>query len=149
MESTLNALAQILLQAIPTFILVLLLHLYLRAVFFQPLARILAERSEATEGARKKAAESLERAAAKASAYEDSLRAARNEVYREQEEVRHKWQNERAAQVAAARAMADAAVKQAKAQLAAEAKEAKASLEANSRMLADQITRAILQRRTA
>ena len=82
MEATLNALAQILLQAIPTFLLVLLLHQYLRAVFFNPLARVLAERNEATEGARKKAAESLDRAAAKAAAYEESLRAARNEIYR-------------------------------------------------------------------
>jgi F-type H+-transporting ATPase subunit b len=149
MEATLNALGQILLQAIPTFFLVLLLHQYLKAVFFKPLARVLAERSEATEGARKKAAESLERANAKAAAYEQSLRTARNEIYRDQEEVRRKWQNEQAAQVAEARHRSEAAVKEAKAQLAAEAEAAKASLEANSRMLAEQITRTILHGRAA
>src|SRR5919107_6148748 len=103
MEATLNALGQILLQAIPTFVLVLLLHQYLKAVFFKPLTRVLAERSEATEGARKKAAESLERAAAKAAAYEESLRAARNEIYKEQEEVRRRWLEEQAVQVAGVR----------------------------------------------
>jgi F-type H+-transporting ATPase subunit b len=149
MEATLNALAQILLQAIPTFFLVLLLHQYLKAVFFKPLARVLAERSEATEGARKKAAESLERAAAKAAAYEESLRAARNEIYREHEEVRRKWLSEQSAQVLQARTKADAAVKEAKAKLAGEAETAKADLEASSRLLADQITRTILQRRVA
>ena len=147
MEATLNALGQILLQAIPTFLLVLLLHQYLKAVFFRPLARVLAQRSEATEGARKKAAESLDRAAAKADAYEESLRAARNDIYHEQEQVRRKWQTEHAAQVAEARQRAEAAVKQARAELAAEVEAAKASLEANSRMLADQITHTILQRR--
>src|SRR5687767_11098927 len=126
MEATLNALGQILLQAIPTFVLVLLLHQYLKAVFFKPLARVLAERSEATEGARKKAAESLERAAAKAAAYEESLRSARNDIYREHEEVRRKWLNEQTAQILTARTQADVAVKQAKAQLAAEAESAKA-----------------------
>jgi F-type H+-transporting ATPase subunit b len=148
MEATLHALGQILLQALPTFFLVLLLHLYLKAVFFKPLARVLAERSEATEGARKKAAESLERAAAKAAAYEESLRSARNELYREQEEVRRQWQNEQAQQVLDARTRADAAVKQAKAQLAVEADSAKTSLEASVQALADQITRSILKRQT-
>ena len=147
MESTLNALGQILLQAIPTFFLVLLLHQYLKGMFFKPLARILAERNEAIEGARKKAAESLDRAAAKAAAYEESLRAARNDIYREHEEVRRKWQNEQTAQILDARSRAQAAVNEARAQLAAEADTAKASLEANSRMLADQITRTILERR--
>src|SRR5688572_8126088 len=104
MEQTLNAVAQILLQAVPTFVLVLLLHQYLRAVFFKPMGRVLAERDEATEGARRKAAESLARAESKAAGYEESLRAARNELYREQEEVRRKWLDEQAAQIRDARA---------------------------------------------
>jgi F-type H+-transporting ATPase subunit b len=79
MEATLHALGQILLQALPTFFLVLLLYVYLRAVFFKPMARVLAERSDAIEGSQRRAQESLERAAAKAAAYEESIRAARNE----------------------------------------------------------------------
>jgi F-type H+-transporting ATPase subunit b len=147
MEETLKAVGQILLQALPTFFLILLLNQYLRAVFFKPLGRVLAERSEATEGARRKAAESLARAESKAAAYEESLRAARSEVYREQEEVRRKWLEEQSAQIRDARARVDAMVKEAKGQLAKEATAAKEALEGNSRMLADQITQTILQRR--
>jgi F-type H+-transporting ATPase subunit b len=147
MEATLHALGEILVQAIPTFFLVLLLFLYLRSMFFKPLERVLAERSEATEGARKKASEALDHAQAKAAAYEEKIRAARNDLYREQEEVRRKWREDQIAQVAAARQSADAAVKEAKAQITADANQAKATLAGNSQSLADQITNAILQRR--
>jgi len=54
MAATLHALGEILVQALPTFFLVLLLFIYLRSMFFKPLERVLAERREATEGARKK-----------------------------------------------------------------------------------------------
>ena len=86
MEATLHALGEILVQAIPTFVLVLLLFLYLRSMFYKPMEQVLADRSEATEGARRKAAEALDRAQAKAAAYEEQIRAARNDLYREQEE---------------------------------------------------------------
>ena len=147
MEATLHALGQILVQALPTFFLVLFLFVYLRSMFFRPLEKVLAERAEATEGARRKAAEALDRANAKAAAYEEQIRAARNDIYREQEEVRQKWRDEQTAQVAAARQSAEAAVKDARAQLANDAEIAKASLAANSQALAEQISAAILQRR--
>ena len=149
MEATLHALGEILVQALPTFFLVLLLFIYLRSMFFKPLERVLAERREATEGARKKAAEALDRAQAKAAAYEEKIRAARNDLYREQEEIRRKWRDDQSAQVAAARESAEASVKEAKTRIAQEASQAKADLAANSQLLADQITIAILQRRPA
>jgi F-type H+-transporting ATPase subunit b len=148
MEATLQALGQLIIQALPTFFLVLLLFVYLRSMFYKPLERVLAQRNEATEGARKKAAEALDRATAKAEAYAQQVAAARNEIYREQEEVRTKWREEQTSQVAAARQSAEASVKEARARIAEEADEAKASLAANSQALADQITQAILQRRT-
>jgi F-type H+-transporting ATPase subunit b len=149
MEATLHALGQILVQALPTFVLVLFLFVYLRGVFFKPLERVLAERDEATEGARKKAADALDRASAKVAAYEDQIRAARNEIYREQEEVRRKWREEQTAQLAVARERAEALVKEARATVSTEAEQAKTSLATNSQALADQITQAILQRRPA
>ena len=109
---------------------------------------MLAQRNEATEGARKKAAEALDRAQAKAAAYEEQIRAARNEIYREQEEVRRKWRDDQAAQLVTARQSAEAAVAEGRGRIAGEAAEAKSSLAANSQSLADQITQAILQRRT-
>src|SRR4051812_21357932 len=102
MDSTLHALGQLLIQALPTFFLVLLLHFYLKQVFFKPLERVLQERNEATEGARKHAAEALDRAAGKAAAYEEQIRAARNEIYKEQEQQRRLWREQQTAQIAEA-----------------------------------------------
>jgi len=44
MDETLRALGGILLRAIPTFVLVVLLHFYLKFVFFKPLQRVLRQR---------------------------------------------------------------------------------------------------------
>ena len=87
MDVILHQLGELLLKALPTFILVVLLHFYLKSVFFKPLEKVLHKRYEATEGARKQAAESLERAAAKTTEYENALRAARTELYRQQEQI--------------------------------------------------------------
>ena len=62
--------------------------------------------------------------------------------------MRRKWRDEQVAQLAAARQRTQLSVKEAKSQIRAEANEAKTSLAANSQALADQITQAILNRRT-
>ena len=144
MEATLYALGQILLRAVPTFFLVLLLYVYLRFVFFKPLANVLSRRYELTEGARQSATRSLENAARKAAEYEDSLRAARNQIYREQEELRRQWREEQTARIAEARQRADAMVKEARANLAREADQARVGLEAQVRELAGRITETVL-----
>ena len=118
MESTLNALGGILLRALPTFFLVLLLHFYLKHVFFAPLGKVLKQRYDATEGARKAAEASLAKAEAKASEYEAAIRAAGNDVYHEQEKIRSQWIVEQATKISEARATADTMTKTAQASLA-------------------------------
>src|SRR5439155_7729126 len=110
MDETLRQLGGILLRAIPTFVLVLLLHFYLKFIFFKPLQRVLRERYEATEGARKLAENSLAKASAKAAEYDAALRNARAETYKELEHLRRKLQEDRAASVREARGRAEAAV---------------------------------------
>jgi F-type H+-transporting ATPase subunit b len=149
MEATLNALGGILLNAIPTFLLIILLHFYLKAVFFKPLAKVLHEREEATAGARRRAEDSLAKAEEKARQYEELLRQARNEIYKEQEETRKKWQAEQAAQIAEATRRAKEMVASAKEQIAAETAAARLALEAESRTLAAQIAGKVLQGRAA
>ena len=149
MEATLHALSGILLRAIPTFLLVVFLHFYLKYMFFKPLDKVLHARYEATEGARKRAAESLEKAAAKTAEYEAALRGARSEVYKTQEQLHRRMQEEQATQVQTAREQAEAAVRDAKAQLAAEIAQAKTGLAAQSDALANQIADAILKRGAA
>jgi F-type H+-transporting ATPase subunit b len=139
MDATLHALGQILLGALPTLLIVLILHFYLKAVLFKPLEKILHERKKATEGAREAAALSLERAGRKAAEYEESLRVARNEIYREHEEVRRQWREEHAAKLAEARQHADKLVVEAKAKLESEVGEVKAGLEQQARDLAREI----------
>ena len=145
----LHALGGILLRAVPTFLLVILLHFYLKSVFFKPLEKVLNQRYEATEGARKLAEQSLQQVAAKTAQYETELRAAKAAMYQAQEQL-HKQLLERATTaVAEARKSADAAVKLAKTQLAADVEAAKTSLAADSESLADQIAETILRRNAA
>ena len=149
MDETLRALGGILLRAIPTFVLVVLLHFYLKFIFFKPLQKVLRQRYEATEGARKLAESSLAKAAEKAAEYEAALRAARGDTYKELEQLRRQLQDERAAGVREARVRAEAAVAQAKAALGAEVATLKKNLEAESETLADRIANKILRGRAA
>ncbi len=149
MEQTLRALGEILLKAIPTFILVFILYLYLARVFFRPLEQVLQKRHEATEGARKLAGESMDRAAAKTAEYETALRAARAEVYHELDRLRRELQAERATAMDEARREADARLGEAKEELAGEVANVKRSLAGESDALAAQIADSILRRRVA
>ena len=147
MEQTLQALSGILVKAIPTVVLVLLLHFYLKAMLFGPLEKILKQREELTDGARKAASASLAEAERKTAEYEAKLRDARAEVYREQEETRRKWLDRQVAQVAEARAAMEVSVREAKAQIAAEAATARTTLQGTSSDLADEIATTVLSRR--
>jgi F-type H+-transporting ATPase subunit b len=149
MDKIIHQLGELLLTALPTFFLLIFLNYYLKFVFFKPLEKVLKQRYEATEGARKSAEESLQRAAEKTAAYEETLRAARGELYQAQEQAYRELQDRVAAQIAEARAHSEAAIKQAKSELAQEVEAAKAGLAQNSETLADEIAESILRRRAA
>jgi F-type H+-transporting ATPase subunit b len=145
----LHALGGILLKAVPTFLLVILLHFYLKSIFFKPLEKVLHQRYEATEGARKLAEQSLEQAAAKTASYETQLRAAKAAMYQAQEQLHKQLQEREAVAVGEARKSAEAAIKLATAQLAKDVENAKTSLAADSESLANQIAETILRRNAA
>jgi len=147
MEDTLRALGGLLLQAIPTFLIVVLLYFYLKRMYFRPMERVLAARYEATEGARKLAEESLAKASRKAAEYDAALRAARAEIYREQEAFRQTLRQEQAQAVEAAHQRATTVVKEAGLQLDAELAAARESLRQEAGALADRIVESILHRR--
>lgn len=147
MEETLRALGEILLKAVPTFVLVLVLYLYLARVFFRPMEKVLKQRHEATEGARKLAEEALAKATAKTEEYEDAMRAARAGVYQELGELRRQLQAERAAAMEQARQEAEAQIAAAKAELEHEVVGLKRNLAGESEALASQIAESILRRR--
>jgi F-type H+-transporting ATPase subunit b len=145
MGDALHALGQILLNAVPTFLLVLLLHFYLKYMFFKPMEKVLHQRYEATEGSRKMAEEAIERAAARTAEYEDALRAARSEVYQSQEILHQQLQERETAQLTTARQAAETAVREAREQLSRDVEQAKATLGRESDALANEITEAILR----
>ena len=149
MEATLQALGQILLKAVPTFLLVIFLNFYLKAVFFKPFRKVLQQRYEASEGARKLAEQSLERAAAKAAEYEAALRRAKGEVYELRERTHKELQEQQESELRAASKEADVAVARAKADLAKDVEVAKDGLARESEILAQQVAELILRRSAA
>ena len=149
MDTTLHDLGGLLLKAIPTIVLLIIVHLYLKTVFFGPLRAVLAKRREATEGERKAAEALLAKASEKAAAIEAQLRSAREEIYQEQEEARRRWIAEQTARLEEARRQARELIHQAKQQLDEEAAAAKRQLTATTAEIADQIARSLLERKTA
>jgi F-type H+-transporting ATPase subunit b len=147
MDAILSGLGGLLLRALPTFFLLLLLHFYLKRVFFRPLDKVLEERRQATEGARERAQASLEAAAAKKTDYEAAILGARTEIYREQEDARRNWREEQAARLEQSRRSESEAVKQARRGIAEEAAQASQALAAESERLAGGIAEAILSGR--
>ena len=144
MDQTLIALTGLLQAAIPTIVLLALLHIYLKYVLFRPLERVLKQRDAATVGARKAAEESLRRAEEKAAEYEQAIRAARTDAYREQEQIRHDLVAQQEAKVQETRKSIDEMVRQATARINAEADAARETLHASANGLADEIAEAVL-----
>ena len=142
----LNQVGNILLQALPTFFLVVLLYVYLRKVFFGPMAKVLQDRSDITEGARRRAEEALRAAEQTTAEYESALQAARVEIFRAQEAERKKAADAHAARLQEARGRAEAQLRQARERIAADVAAAKNSLASESDALADRIIHIVLER---
>lgn len=149
MEATLQALGGILLKAVPTICLLLIVHLYLKYVFFRPLEKVLAERRAATEGARESAAAILKQASEKAAALESQLRSAREEIYREQEEARRALLADQAAQMEEAKRRSRELIHESKIALEAETAAARRELAATAGALAEQIATSLLERKAS
>ena len=114
MEQTLHDLSEILVRAIPTIIILVLLHNFLKAVLFGPMEKMLKQRGELTHGARHAAEASLANAERKTADYEAKLREAKAAVYKEQEDTRKTWLSDQSAQVGRAKADAQTRVAAAK-----------------------------------
>lgn len=140
-----HQLGELFLQAAPTAVIILIFYFILRALFFQPLIKVLAERDARTVGARKEAEAAQAAAVEKVRQYEEALKQARAKVYAEQEAARKKLLDERNAQVKGARSKANAEVQAAKTRIDAEAAAARRDLEASTAQLAAEIVRRVLQ----
>lgn len=139
----------LILQAVPTIVLVLIFFLFLKSQFFGPLQRVMEERGKRIEGAQKEAEAARLAAEEKKKAYQEALRKARAEVYAEQDAARRAVLDERARMVREARARANERVRAAKQDLAAELAAARKQVEAESQVLGTKIAQAILSAGTA
>jgi F-type H+-transporting ATPase subunit b len=149
MEATLQQLAALLLKAVPTIIFFALLTVYLKHVFFKPLAKILDERKKATEGVRELAQQAFAAADQKASEFQHALQLARAEIEQEHEALRRRWTDEQMETIQKARAEADQRILEAKQQIGDEVQRAQAELNATVEALSDRIVSSVLTRRAA
>jgi len=78
MDKLLNDLGGIVLNGLPTAIIVLILAVFVRQFYLKPLEAVLAERHRLTEGARQAAEQSLHSADSKIAAYQTALDEARS-----------------------------------------------------------------------
>jgi F-type H+-transporting ATPase subunit b len=131
--------------AVPTVLIVFFMFFFLRWAFWRPFERVLAERQARTEGTRKEAESLLAAANQKLHEYEESLRHARAEIFREQAASRQEALEQRNQALRQAREQAGEMIRQAKLDIARDAEEAKKSLDAESQRLADEIARSLLR----
>lgn len=145
MERIAQQLLELLWGALPTAVIVFLFFFFLRWAFWRPLERVLAQRQAATEGARREADQLLSQVDEKLRQYEEALRQARGEVYHQQEAARQQALDERNRILRETREKANQMIRQAKLEIIDDVAQARKELETESRRLADQITRTLLQ----
>ena len=146
MEIILGQLVELLLQAVPTVILVFLFHLFLKVNFFRPLERVLAERNAMTEGARKSAEKGQAEAKGRAHTYDEALRKARIAIYAEQEAARRAMLEERLVLLRGSRNRAMGEVRAARERIEDELQRARREIEKESAKLGVELARAMLER---
>ena len=147
METILTQLKNLVLQAVPTVILVFLFYFFLKINFFRPLEKVLAEREARTEGTRKSAEQAQAVAKEKSHAYEDALKRARTTIYAEQEAARRSVLRERDTRIREARNRAMEEVRAARELIDEEMVQAREEMERESVRLGAELGRAMLERR--
>jgi len=138
-----SQLGQLLVQSIPTIVLVLFLVAFLNRLFFTPLSRTLEARTKATSGALAEARRQADRAAEKFQEYEKAIQSARQAIYHRREEVRRISLSERDSKLQAARGRAEALVNDAQADLDKQTVIAKAEMAPAVQSLATEVTVAL------
>ena len=144
MVQTLHDLGGIVLNGLPTFFLIIILAIFVKFLYLNPLEKVLAERFRLTEGARKAAEDSLKNADTKIAEYQEALNRARAEIYQEQAVFLQGLHTEQAELARAARIESDARVAAIKLSIAQESDVARQSLDLQSEALAAEIADAIL-----
>jgi len=147
MDKLFQALGGIVLNALPTSIIVLILAVFVKQFYLKPLEAVLAERHRLTEGARLAAEQGLHLADSKIAAYEAALEKARGEIYAEQTEFLRNLHAEQVARTHAAKTASDSTLAAIRQSVAVEAAEARDGLAEQADQLASEIAGSVLSRR--
>lgn len=144
MQEMVHQLGDLVLQAVPTVLIILLFYFILRGLFFKPLLKVMAERDARTFGAEKAAELAQAAAAEREKRYQEALKHARAQVYVEQEATRKKLLDERTELIRQARAAAVAEVAAAKERISGEFAAARGDLLTTVAQLSTEIASRIL-----
>ncbi len=142
---TLTALERLFLGAAPTVLIFLLLHLYLRAVLYRPLQRVLTERRQRSAGLMQAAQVRVGEAESLLRQVEIRLRAARLEGYQRVAERRQAALAERAGMLEQVRNHAKAELEAVQRQLAHETQAGRDQIGAAKQELAEQLIARLLR----
>jgi F-type H+-transporting ATPase subunit b len=145
MGHTLHQLGQLLFDSIPTLLLFVLLHYYLKWMLYKPLRATLAARAQQIEGRQAAAQRLLASAEQKLADYEDKLRARRAENYKLIDARRQQGLTLAQQHLAEARQQSAQAMAQARQKLADETTQAHAQLRGAAEGLAAQIMTQVLR----
>ena len=145
MHEMLKQLGELLLGSVPTALMLIFLWTMYSLLVHRPLAKVLADRREKTEGAIEKARADVAAAEARTAEYEQRMREARASVFKGQEARRKAAVDARAVAVAAARSKAQKQIEEAKAAIEQDKVAAQGSLQAESARLATEIIGRVLR----
>lgn len=145
MASILEALREILIRALPTFFLIIFLHLFLKYIFLKPFRAVMHKRYEEGEGAKRQAEAMMARAEQKIADYKAKLDEVRNQIYREQEQERTLFRVEQQGRIEQAREQANQQLTEARHRLELQTAEARAQLREESEALAEKIAASLLK----
>jgi F-type H+-transporting ATPase subunit b len=134
---------------IPAIIIFLALIAALNYILFKPLARILAERESRTAGLMAKAQEKTDHQLHLFQQYQASIKNARMEGYRRQEQLRAEGMKKRAEVLAQSRKVSEQMIQESRDSLHSQVEAAKQQLALDAQEIARRIASSILERSVA
>ena len=124
----------------------LLCTFLLNTLVFQPILRVIDQRTTAVRSAKELAESAAQKATAAAAEYDHKLNTARGEVYRQMDDMRKAALDKRAELLAATRATVEQELKTATARVQQESNEARAALDRDANTMAGAIVSRLLGR---
>ena len=133
------------LSMLVTVLYVIILYLFLSRFFFSPVTQILTKRRQLIEGRLEESRKRIEVVEKRTEEYEQAMRTARSDAYRQQETDRDKALSEKAELLAKAKREAETAVQEGRSRLVSEAEAARKKISGDLDSLAKKLTTAILR----